>query len=230
MPHFESYDGLRLSYTTLGDGPPLICLSGGPGAEATSLGDLGGLAEHHTLIRLDARAGGDSEIPQDQASCAFPAQVKDIEALRAHLGMTRIDLLAHSAGTLTAQAYAAAEPRRVRRLVLIAPAGRGAREPDAAEVARIQARGVRTQEPADNGSPPSWLRGAFYVEHRAKALPHPVLAVAGAEDGIAGLTPAKLVADLHPAGVLAVLPGCGHWPWLDAPDPFTSVVSGFLAG
>ncbi|WHT15661.1 alpha/beta hydrolase [Crossiella sp. CA-258035] len=230
MPHFESYDGLRLSYTTLGEGPALVCLSGGPGADATSLGDLGGLAGHHTLIRLDARAGGYSEIPADQGSCAFTEQVKDVEALRAHLGLPAIDLLAHSAGTLTAQAYAAAEPDRVRRLVLVTPAGRGSREPDEDEVARIRARGVRTRAPADNGNPPGWLRAAFYVEHKATAVPHPVLAVAGAEDGIAGLTPAKLVADLHPAGVLAVLPGCGHWPWLDAPDSFTSVVTGFLAG
>ncbi|MBP2471287.1 pimeloyl-ACP methyl ester carboxylesterase [Crossiella equi] len=228
MPHFHSHDGLRLSYTVLGEGPTLICLPGGPGADATSQGDLGGLTAHHTLVRLDMRAGGDSDIPADQASCAFPEQARDIEALRVHLALDTIDLLAHSAASLSAQAYAAAYPERLRKLVLVTPAGRAARERDEDEVARIQARGTITKEPGDNGSPPEWLRGAYYVDRAPVTVRQPVLAVAGAEDGIGGVAPARSVADFHPAGVLAVLPGAGHWPWLDVPETFTSVVSGFL--
>ena len=43
MPSFASYDGTELAYRILGDGPPLVCLPGGPGRAAGYLGDLGGL-------------------------------------------------------------------------------------------------------------------------------------------------------------------------------------------
>lgn len=43
MRRFASYDGTELGYRVLGDGPPLVCLPGGPGRAAEYLGDLGGL-------------------------------------------------------------------------------------------------------------------------------------------------------------------------------------------
>jgi pimeloyl-ACP methyl ester carboxylesterase len=47
--------------------------------------------------------------------------VEDVEAWRAHLGLDRMDLLAHSAGAALAMLYAARHPHRVGRLLLIAP-------------------------------------------------------------------------------------------------------------
>ena len=55
MRRFASYDGTELGYRVLGDGPPLVCLPGGPGRATEYLGDLGGLerpqftAEHLAL-------------------------------------------------------------------------------------------------------------------------------------------------------------------------------------
>jgi pimeloyl-ACP methyl ester carboxylesterase len=37
---FASYDGTQIGHRVLGDGPPLICLPGGPGRAAEYLGDL----------------------------------------------------------------------------------------------------------------------------------------------------------------------------------------------
>jgi proline iminopeptidase len=240
VPYFDS-DGIRLWYETRGTGTPLICLAGGPGADARSLGDLGGLVAHRTLVLLDGRAAGRSEIPTDRASCAFTEQAADVENLRRHLGLAGIDLLAHSAGTLTAAEYAARYPA-AQRLVLVAPAGRAAREPDEAELAAIRATGTVTAEPTQDGVlPPNWLREAFYAGAasgsdtaprlaRLAALKTPVLALAGAADGIAGTAPARLIARLYPAGVLETLPGCGHFPWLDAPERFRDTVLAFLGG
>ena len=147
MPTLRAPDGTSLHYDTLGDPalPALLLLAGGPGMDPRYLGDLGGLSRYRRLIRLHARATGLSAVPEDRASCGFAAQAADVEALRERLGLDRFDLLAHSAGSLVAQAYAAGRPGRVRRLVLVAPVGRAAREADEAEIAAIRAS--RSGEP-----------------------------------------------------------------------------------
>lgn len=120
MPTFASYDGTRLAYTEVGDGPPLLCLPGGPGRASVYLEDLGGVSASRTLVRLDSRATGMSEVPADPASLRFDRLADDVEALRAHLGLERADVLAHSAGAVVAQVWASRHSSRVRSLVLVA--------------------------------------------------------------------------------------------------------------
>jgi proline iminopeptidase len=119
---FASYDGTVLSYEQVGEGPPLVCVPGGPGRSAGYLEDLGGLARERTLLLLDPRAVGRSEVPSDPATLRFDRLAADIEAMRAHLGLEQLDLLGHSAGTIVAQAWAAQHPSSVGRLVLVTPA------------------------------------------------------------------------------------------------------------
>ncbi|MFE2298435.1 alpha/beta fold hydrolase [Streptomyces sp. NPDC059445] len=121
MPAFTSYDGTELAFDTRGDGPPVVCLPGGPMQDCAYLGDLGGLSAHRRLIMADPRGTGRSAIPADPASYRCDRLVDDVEALRGHLGLDRIDLLGHSAGTNTAVLYAQRHPERVRRLALITP-------------------------------------------------------------------------------------------------------------
>jgi pimeloyl-ACP methyl ester carboxylesterase len=123
VPSFSSYDGTKLSYAEVGSGPPLLCLPGGPGRAAAYLEDLAGLSADRTLVLLDARATGRSEVPSDPATLRFDRLADDVEALRAHLGLERPDVLGHSAGTLVAQAWASAHPERVGSLVLVTPSG-----------------------------------------------------------------------------------------------------------
>lgn len=119
MPTFTTYDGTELSYRVSGVGEPLVCLAGGPMRDAAYLGDLGGLAAHRALVLLDARGTGASAAPADPGTYRCDRQVGDVEALRAHLGLERIDLLGHSAGGNLAVLYAAAHPERIRSLVLV---------------------------------------------------------------------------------------------------------------
>lgn len=121
MGTFASYDGTRLAYAEVGSGPPLVCLPGGPGRAAGYLEDLGGVAADRTLLLLDGRATGRSEVPADPATLRFDRLAEDAEALRGHLGLERLDLLAHSAGTIVAQAWASAYADRVGHLVLVTP-------------------------------------------------------------------------------------------------------------
>jgi proline iminopeptidase len=119
--HFTSYDGARLAYHRAGSGPPLVCVPGGPGRSPRYLGDLGGLGHSRELILPDTRGTGDSEVPADPAAYRCDRIARDVEALRAGLGLERMDLLAHSAGGNVALLYAAAHPERIRHLILVAP-------------------------------------------------------------------------------------------------------------
>ncbi|WP_329388856.1 alpha/beta hydrolase [Streptomyces sp. NBC_01351] len=121
MPTFTTYDGTELAYHVRGNGEPLVCLPGGAMRASVYLGDLGGLAAGRRLILLDLRGTGDSAIPADESTYRVDHQVADVEALRVHLGLERMDLLAHSAGGNLVQLYAAAHPERVRRTVLVTP-------------------------------------------------------------------------------------------------------------
>ncbi|MGW2177466.1 alpha/beta fold hydrolase [Streptomyces sp. NPDC001732] len=123
MPTFSAPDGTRLAYRVHGDGAPVVCVPGGP-ADSRYLGDLGGLAAHRRLIVPDLRGTGRSAIPDDASSYRCDRLVDDIEALRDHLGLARMDLLGHSAGTNIAVRYAAEHPDRVGGLALIGPSTR----------------------------------------------------------------------------------------------------------
>lgn len=121
MPAFASYDGTEIGYRVVGDGPPLVCLPGGPGRAAGYLGDLGGVSASRQLVLLDPRGVGSSADPADPATFRVDLLVRDVEALRVELGLERLDLLAHSAGAVLATLYAAVHPERLSRLILVTP-------------------------------------------------------------------------------------------------------------
>ena len=121
MPMFSAADGTRLCYHVSGTGAPVVCLPGGPMQSTAYLGNLGGLSDHRQLIMLDLRGTGDSAVPEDPASYRCDRQVDDVEALRNHLNLDRLTLLAHCAGTNLAVLYAAKYPERIAKLLLITP-------------------------------------------------------------------------------------------------------------
>ncbi|MFF5484443.1 alpha/beta fold hydrolase [Streptomyces virginiae] len=145
MPTFTAPDGTRLAYRVHGSGDPLVCLPGGP-ADSAYLGDLGGLSAHRRLIALDLRGTGRSAVPEDTSSYRCDRLVEDVEALREHLGLARIDLLAHSGGANLAARYVARYPDRVRRLALITPGTRAVGVEITGESRRELAR-LRKDEP-----------------------------------------------------------------------------------
>ncbi|GAT66241.1 alpha/beta hydrolase [Planomonospora sp. ID91781] len=142
MPVFSAYDGTDLAYHVFGEGTPVVCLPGGPMQDSAYLGELGGLSAHRRLIMVDPRGTGLSATPEDAASYRCDRLVGDVEALRAHLGLDRLDLLAHSAGANLAVLYAARHPERVGRLALITPStfavGIAATGESRLEVARLR--------------------------------------------------------------------------------------------
>jgi proline iminopeptidase len=121
MPTFSAHDGTKLAYHVSGDGPPVVCLPGGPMQDCVYLGDLGGLSARRQLIMLDLRGTGQSAMPEDAASYRCDRLVDDVDSLREHLGLGRMDLLAHSAGANLAALYVGRHPERVGKVALITP-------------------------------------------------------------------------------------------------------------
>jgi len=124
VPALTTEDGRTLAWHERGSGPPLLCHPGGPGCSAEYFGGLPDLAEERTLLLLDPRGTGDSDRPADRSNYALETYAGDVEAVRAHLGLDRIDVLGHSHGGFVAMAWAGAHPDRVGRLVLASTAPR----------------------------------------------------------------------------------------------------------
>ncbi|MBR8639904.1 alpha/beta hydrolase [Streptomyces tuirus] len=152
MPIFSAPDGTGLACHVRGEGEPLVVLPGGPMRATAYLGNLGGLDAHHRLLLLDLRGTGQSEVPADPATYRCDRLVDDVEALRCHLGLERMDVLAHSAGGSLAMLYAARYPDRVGRLALITATPWALGLPATAED-RLTAARLRASEP--------WFADAF---------------------------------------------------------------------
>ena len=120
------------AFRRAGEGSPLVCHPGGPGSSSLYFGDLAGLGESFDLIVVDPRGTGSTPAPDDPRAYTTEDYVADLEELRVHLGLEQLNLLGHSHGGVVAIAYAAAHPRRVRRLVLASTLARFHAEQEAA--------------------------------------------------------------------------------------------------
>lgn len=118
-------DGFDLCYKTEGSGPPVVLLSGGPGFDVDYMKEVGAfLPEGYERVYLEQRGTGRSIPPALTADTVnVRLWVEDLEALRVALKQDRLFLVAHSGGGLLAQAYAAAHPDRVDRMILVGPGG-----------------------------------------------------------------------------------------------------------
>ena len=126
----RSVRGVELFERRSGEGPPVVVLHGGPGADHGYLlpgFDL--LATGRTLIFYDQRGGGRSPVERD-IPVGWQEQVADLEALREIWQLDTLTIAGYSWGGLLAMLYAIHHPDRVSRLALISPAPswRAARE------------------------------------------------------------------------------------------------------
>jgi proline iminopeptidase len=113
--------GAIVYYATLGTGPPVVLLHGGPGTtHEYFLPYLLPLARHHQLVLIDERGSGRSQQLEDHAQYNLAMMANDIEAVRVALDLGKIDLLGHSFGGILAQAVAIQHPASIRRLILAA--------------------------------------------------------------------------------------------------------------
>lgn len=151
-------NGLSLRLTEWGprEGRPLFMLHGIRGYAETFAGIARALQPEFRVLAYDQRGRGASD--WDPARNYYTdAYVADLAGVADALGLERFDLLGHSMGGIAAIVFAAAHPRRVRRLV-IEDAGPAAYE-GSAGAARIQRELRETPESfADIGAAREYLR------------------------------------------------------------------------
>ncbi len=114
-------DGVALHVVELGadgEGPPLVVLHGGPAAHHDYLlPGFAALAGERRVILYDQRGGGRSRAPAG-TDLSAAAHVADLGTVLDRLGLAAADVAGYSFGGLWAMRWAAAQPARVRRLVL----------------------------------------------------------------------------------------------------------------
>jgi pimeloyl-ACP methyl ester carboxylesterase len=128
--HFcATTDGLRLAYSTVGQGlalvvpPPWVSHQELSWQEPAYRRFWERLARYHTLVCYDRPGTGLSD--RNRTEFSLNSDLQDLETVIDHLKLKRLTLLGWSEGGPIAIAYAAKYPRRVSHLILYGTCARG---------------------------------------------------------------------------------------------------------
>ena len=125
QPRIANVNGIALSYTIEGQGPPLVLIHGLACGKRMWLHQVRALRDGFTVITYDQRGHGHSTAPNSPQDYSGPHLTRDLLGLLDHLGIDRCHLVGFSLGGGPAIGAAIANPDRVSGLVL-AGVGSGA--------------------------------------------------------------------------------------------------------
>ncbi|HZQ37342.1 MAG TPA: alpha/beta hydrolase [Dehalococcoidia bacterium] len=250
--------GLRVNYSRVGAGSPLLLLHGWGNSSGTLEGLARALAGEHDCIVPDLPGFGRSETPKEPAGWDVARHAEWLAQFMDKLKLERADIFGHSHGGRIAAYLAATRPDRVERLVICAGAGLRERLPLAVKLRRWRIRLLlRTAHRAAAAgllgksgperaralseryaSPDYRAAGAMrptlarvLAEDLQPLLPRvqaPTLLIWGDEDRETPLELGERSARLIPHARLVVLPGAGHHPFVDQPERVANEVRAFL--
>ena len=118
--YVTSNDGVRLSYTKVGSGPVIVIIP----ARLFVFPDFEQLAKGRTIIAYDMRNRGRSDAVTDNGKIGMQQDADDLEAIRAHFGVDKADLIGWSYLGKLVILYATQHPEHVNRIVQIGPVAR----------------------------------------------------------------------------------------------------------
>ena len=101
--NFLATDGVRLHYVTGGAGVPLVLLTGYSGNTKDFAASYDALSEQHTVICMDYRGHGESDVPA--SGWHIERLAKDLYELLSYLGVDSFYLLGHSMGNTVAWCF-----------------------------------------------------------------------------------------------------------------------------
>lgn len=116
-------NGVKHFIKKIGSGEPLLVLHGGPGMFHDYLvPHFEKLANNYQIIFYDQRGCGKTEFPKDTSTINTLNFVEDLEAIRNHLKIEKMNLVGHSWGAALAISYGKKYSANLNKLVLISPA------------------------------------------------------------------------------------------------------------
>lgn len=133
-------EGRRLAWRSVGEGPPLVLITGYSGAaDGWDPRFLAALGQSFEVICPDNRGIGGSELGELDGPLTAEAMAADVEALLGAREIDRLPVAGWSMGGFVAQALALRAPARIEALVLLAtnPGGAAAVPSDPACIARL---------------------------------------------------------------------------------------------
>lgn len=121
--YVQTEDYVKLYYQFLGEGNDTIVVihGGSTFGSAYLVPELKPLAAHHTLLFYDRAGAGYSTVVKDTSRYSMTNAIKDIEVIRKHFNLKKINLLGHSTGGIICGYYAITYPNRVQTMMLMAP-------------------------------------------------------------------------------------------------------------
>ena len=118
MPDVVTSDGVRLTYSEAGSGPPLVIVGGIAQPRSVFAHQLDGLRDRCRVIVYDQRGHGDSDRPAHGYRIARLA--KDLDELLEALDLTEVTLMGWSLGCAVLWSwYDLFGPARLARLILV---------------------------------------------------------------------------------------------------------------
>jgi proline-specific peptidase len=104
--------------TGTGKGIPVVLLHGGPGYSSYYLKPFEELGNERQVVRYDQLGGGKSDKIADTTMFTIEHFVRELDSLRAYLGINRWHVFGHSWGTILAVEYYKVHPQYVASLTL----------------------------------------------------------------------------------------------------------------
>lgn len=245
--------GISARYEKAGSGPPVVVLHGW-GASLETVGPvIQCLAQSRTVFAVDLPGFGGTSQPA--VAWGVSDYVAWVVSFLNTVGCSRVDVLGHSFGGSIAIALAAQYPQRVERLILVNSAGIRAKKSRAygLRVRLFKAlRGALQMVPVLSWRQKAteWLYGIFgsrdyqtagamratlvrvVNEDLSGLLPNiqaPTLVIWGENDRDVPASHGQFIAQTIPNAQLHVLPGAGHYSYLDRLPQFCRLVRDFLS-
>jgi pimeloyl-ACP methyl ester carboxylesterase len=230
----------KIHYQMQGSGEPLVLLHGLAGSTAWWARNVGVLSRYYTVYLVDWPGFG--TMRQHGRDFSIAGAASWLSDLLDVLNLERVALIGHSMGGLIAAMFAARQPEKLTKLVLVAPAIGLTRTavtayllPLAGETLSIHPRFLPTLAwDTTRAGFPILLRAArellhMNIERELTQITTPCLLVWGQRDL---LVPATLSGSLQAKirdSRLCILPGTGHIVMYHRADQFNQAVLEFLA-
>jgi pimeloyl-ACP methyl ester carboxylesterase len=224
-------DGRTARFTVAGSGDPVVLIHGLAGSRRWWSPLLPAFGAQRRVFALDLPRPSRAAPPSSWST--WLARWFDAAALE------RADVVGHSLGGIVAAEFATAYPERIRRLVLVAPAGIpcgrglvGRAMPLAGALVDLGASLPMVVGDAVRAGPLAVLRAATFVLTRdlrreVGGVQAPTLLLWGDRDRLVPLHVADEWARVLRASRVVYVP-CGHVPMLEAPERVAAEVLSFL--